>query len=74
MSSSFGSDQMFTLLCGRSLIAMSTPPCFVLWFSVFPVDFVSAEEEGFFRYVIGQPSFGEAKDVTSQFGNFVYEG
>ena len=31
MSFSFGSDQMFTLLCGRSLIAMSTPPCFVLW-------------------------------------------
>ena len=31
MSFSFGSDQMFTLLCGRSLIAMSTPSCFVLW-------------------------------------------
>ena len=31
MSFSFGSDQMFTLLCGRSLIAIRTPPCIVLW-------------------------------------------
>ena len=32
MSFSFGSDQiLFSFLCGRSLIAMSTPPCFVLW-------------------------------------------
>ena len=30
-SFSFGSDQMFTLSCGRSLIALRTPPCFVLW-------------------------------------------
>ena len=27
----FGSEQMFTLLLGRSLIARSTPPCFILW-------------------------------------------
>ena len=27
----FRSGQMYTLLCGRSLIAISTPPCLVLW-------------------------------------------
>ena len=61
MSFSFGSDQMFTLLCGR----FSSMFCFVVarW-SGLPVEFVSAEEEGFIRYVIGQPGFGEASAVN----------
>ena len=45
--------------------------CFVVarW-SVLLMGFVSAEEEGFIRYVIGQPGFAEEKNVICQFGNF----